>query len=30
MSIFDSLKRIAESTFKNEAAKAVNNAVQSV
>lgn len=30
MSIFDSLKRTAESTFKNEAAKAVNNAVQSV
>ena len=30
MSIFDSLKRTAESTFKNETAKAVNNAVQSV
>lgn len=30
MSIFDSLKRAAESTFKKEANKAVNNAVQSV
>lgn len=30
MSIFDSLKRTAESTLKKEAAKAVNNAVQSV
>ena len=29
MSIFDSLKRTAESTLKKEAAKAVNNAVQS-
>lgn len=30
MSIFDSLKRAAESTLKNEASKAVNNAVKSV
>ena len=30
VSIFDSMKRTAESTFKNEASKAVNNAVQSV
>lgn len=30
MSIFDSLKRTAESTLKKEATKAVNNAVQSV
>ena len=30
MSIFDSLKRTAESTLKKEAAKAVNNAAQSV
>ena len=30
MSIFDSLKRTAESTLKKETAKAVNNAVQSV
>ena len=30
MSIFDSLKKTAESTLKKEAAKAVNNAAQSV
>ena len=30
MGIFDSLKRTAESSLKKEAAKAVNNAVQSV
>lgn len=30
MSIFDSLKGAAESTLKKEAAKAVNNAAQSV
>ena len=30
MGIFDSLKRTAESALKNDATKAVNNAVQSV